>query len=313
MKKAILIVLLTLIASMAVAQDRVKVQSANGTIINPAKEDGNLSTILGNQTDGDQKTQVTSMPTTTVQGTVSVSEVTTMPTVTVVTSGTTTISAASLPLPTGAATELTLADILAGQTDGSQVVIGNKTPSDTFANPSDATCSHALISLWNSGTSQWQRALSVGVSGSGHSVLTSGVLPVKAYLYATNGTTYDQLKTDTTYGLDVDVTRTATSFGKTITYVPVSQGTAGTTQLAAAVAGNKHKIVGAALSLDVNGTFLFTDGTVATGAMPLLASTPLVLPATILPYIETAAVNRAISITTTGGKAFGWVAILTEP
>ena len=39
----------------------------------------------------------------------------------------------------------------------------------------------------------------------------------------------------------------ATSFGKTITFVSVAQGAAGTTALAAASVGNNHKLVGAIL------------------------------------------------------------------
>lgn len=135
---------------------------------------------------------------------------------------------------------------------------------------------------------------------------------VRAFLNFFNGTTFDRARGDITNGLDVDVTRQATSFGKTITYAQVSQAGAGTTQLAAASVSSKHKIVGAMLMLDAAGTIQFSDGTITSGAMPILASTPFILPTNLLPFWETGAVNRAISIVTTGGKAFGTVAILTE-
>ena len=105
-----------------------------------------------------------------------------------------------------------------------------------------------------------------------------------------------------------------TSFGKTITYVPVAQGAAGTTALAGASVGNKHKLVGACLVADAAGTVSFTDGTVTLcGAMPLAANAGFVLPAAILPYTETAATNRPLNLVTVTAKVSGMVAILTEP
>jgi hypothetical protein len=74
----------------------------------------------------------------------------------------------------------------------------------------------------------------------------------------------------------------------------------------------KNKLMGGVISLDANGTIAFTDGTVSTGAIPVLASQPLNIARDLIPFWETAAVNRALSITTTGGKAFGTVSILVE-
>jgi hypothetical protein len=106
----------------------------------------------------------------------------------------------------------------------------------------------------------------------------------------------------------------ATAFGKTITYVPVNQGAAGTTQLAAASASNKHKVVAVLLTLSVEGTLKFTDTSGdLTGAMNLAAMGGFVAGGGLVPITETAAVNRAISIVTTGGAARGVVALLTEP
>lgn len=101
--------------------------------------------------------------------------------------------------------------------------------------------------------------------------------------------------------------------GKTITYVSVAQGAAGTTVLAAADAAKKHKVVSAVIILDVAGSVKFTDSSGdLTGAMPVAANGGFVLSNTINPYTETGAINRALNLVTVTGKAFGVVGILTE-
>lgn len=103
-----------------------------------------------------------------------------------------------------------------------------------------------------------------------------------------------------------------TAYGKTLTYVPVAQGAAGTTVLAAANGSAKHKIISCVLTLSAAGTLKFLDGVGdLTGAMDIAASGGFVLPASLLPYQQTAT-NSALSITTTGGAAKGVVTILTE-
>lgn len=105
----------------------------------------------------------------------------------------------------------------------------------------------------------------------------------------------------------------STYYGKTITYVAIAQGGAGTTELAAAVGGSKHKVVGCAMTLSAAGSIKFTDGTAdLSGAMDIGASGGFVLPTGILPFTETAAVNRPLNLVTTGGAAKGFIAILTE-
>jgi hypothetical protein len=105
----------------------------------------------------------------------------------------------------------------------------------------------------------------------------------------------------------------ATSAGKTITYVSVAQGGAGTTELAAASVGNFHKILGCVLTLSAAGTAKFTDGVAdLTGAMDVAASGGFVLPTSIIPYQTTGATNRALNLVTVTGLAKGVVAILTE-
>mgnify|MGYP001605589692 CR=1 FL=1 len=106
----------------------------------------------------------------------------------------------------------------------------------------------------------------------------------------------------------------ATSAGKTITYVPVNQSGAGTTTLAAASVGNKHKVVSAVLLMSLLGTLKFSDGVGdVTGPMDVAATAGFVLGGSSFPYLETAATNRALNLVTTLGAARGVVAILTEP
>lgn len=105
----------------------------------------------------------------------------------------------------------------------------------------------------------------------------------------------------------------ATYFGKTLTYVSVAQGAAGATQLAAASGAAKHKVLGCCLVMDAAGTLKFNDSSGdLTGAMAIAANGGFVLPTSMLPYCETGAVNRSISITTATGKAAGVVVLLTE-
>ena len=106
----------------------------------------------------------------------------------------------------------------------------------------------------------------------------------------------------------------ATYAGKTLTYVSVNQGVAGTTTLAAASVGNKHKVLGVILTMSLLGTLKFNDGVAdLTGPMDIAATGGLVSPTSLVPYVETGATNRALDLVTTLGAARGVVVILTEP
>lgn len=106
----------------------------------------------------------------------------------------------------------------------------------------------------------------------------------------------------------------ATNNGKTINSFVLAQGGAGTTQIAAASSSNKHKILGAVLTMDAAGTIQFTDGAGnLTGAMPVDANGGFVIPASIVAMIETSTTNTTLSIVTTGGAAKGVIRYLTEP
>jgi hypothetical protein len=101
--------------------------------------------------------------------------------------------------------------------------------------------------------------------------------------------------------------------GKTLTYVPVAQSEAGTTELAAADLTKKHKMLGCVLTMSVDGTLKFIDSSGdRTGAMDIAAKGGFVLPTGSMPMLETGAVNRSLSLVTTGGAAKGVVVLLTE-
>ena len=97
------------------------------------------------------------------------------------------------------------------------------------------------------------------------------------------------------------------------TYVPVAQGAAGTTELAAAVEGKYHKVMAAILSIDATGTLKFVDDAGdLTGAMPVSTTGGFVAPSAGHPYTRTTTTNSSLSLTSVTGKVFGVVAILTS-
>lgn len=171
---------------------------------------------------------------------------------------------------------------------------------------------HVTTDLYAWTGSTWGGLYGATANTDGNSATTILGLWANNRLYGYNGTSWDRLRSSTSFGLQVDTTRQATYYGKTITYFNVSQGAAGTTVLATADATKKNKLMGFTIALDANGTIQFTDGTVSTGAIPVLASQPLNVSCNMIPFWETAAVNRALSLTTVGGKAFGVAQILVE-
>lgn len=105
--------------------------------------------------------------------------------------------------------------------------------------------------------------------------------------------------------------------GKTILWAVVDQSAAGTLIIAAASAGNRHKIVGMLLGLTAIGSLKFTSGpgagTNLTGPIPMAANGGFVWQLyPEAPMVQTA-VNEALSLVTTGGAARGVVAYVTEP
>jgi hypothetical protein len=101
--------------------------------------------------------------------------------------------------------------------------------------------------------------------------------------------------------------------GKTITYVPVNQSVAGATVLAVADATKKHKVLGVILTMSLAGTLKFSDGVAdLLGPCDIASAGGFVAPTSLLPYTETGAINRALTLTTTLGAARGVVIVLTE-
>lgn len=163
-----------------------------------------------------------------------------------------------------------------------------------------------------------------GLDASG--VIVMGVLPLDVNLniqdFSVDGAIYGRVAStdDTTTNAKfikcdssgVISANPTTGNGKTLTYVPVNQGAAGTTVLAAALASNKHKIVGCSLTMSAAGSLKFLDGSGdLTGPMDIGATGGFVWPTSVIPYQQTAT-NSALSITTTTGAAKGVVIILTE-
>ena len=100
---------------------------------------------------------------------------------------------------------------------------------------------------------------------------------------------------------------------KTINRFVLDQGAAGTTVIAAASPGNKHKVVGVCFSMASAGTAQFTGAANLTGTMTLAKDDPLVLTFNpTFPWLETG-VNSALSIVTASGTAAGVILYLTEP
>jgi hypothetical protein len=101
--------------------------------------------------------------------------------------------------------------------------------------------------------------------------------------------------------------------GRTVTYVSVAQGAAGTTVLAVAEPDKKHKLLGGLLVMSATGTLKFTSGsTELSGPMDIVTNGGFTAPPSNFPYTETLYVNQALNLVTTVGKANGFVVILTE-
>lgn len=214
------------------------------------------------------------------------------------------ISAAALPLPTGAAT----ATLQGGGLPSALGVGGGlKVDGSGTALPASITSLDQYVPIDLDTGGGLLNALPVTLR------TTSGAGGPTEF-----GKAADPLRTDPTGTTTQPVSGTvtanpATAAGKTLTYVSVAQGAAGTTELATASVGNKHKIVGAVLTMSAAGTLKFTDGVGdLTGAMDIAASGGFVLPTSILPYQQTAATNRALNLVTTLGAARGVVIIVTE-
>lgn len=103
-----------------------------------------------------------------------------------------------------------------------------------------------------------------------------------------------------------------TAYNKLFTFGSIAQSAAGTTTIASAVAGSKHRLMGAFLTLSSSGTVMFSDSLKnLTGAMSVAQQGGFVLPTSLIPYCETGS-NANLNIITTTGSAAGAFTIITE-
>lgn len=92
----------------------------------------------------------------------------------------------------------------------------------------------------------------------------------------------------------------------------LAQQKAGTTRIAEASPGEKHKVIGAVFSMNSAGHFWFTGPTALTGKIFVLKSSHLVIPINLeIPWLETD-YDGALSIVTASGVVSGVVLYVTE-
>lgn len=240
------------------------------------------------------------------------------------------ISASSLPLPTGASTEATLATRL------TESDFDTKTGSLTEVAPATDTASSGIngrlqriaqriTSLITALGTPFQAGGSIGntafgstqsgtwtvqpgntanttawkVDGSAVTQPVSGIVTANATLAA-----------ETTKV--IGTTNLATGGGRTLLFGAIAQGAAGTTSLVGAQVGLKIKVVSYTFTLSATGTAQFTGPTVTTGAMDIATNGGVVMVGQVSSHLLETAVNTALSIVTTGGAAKGHFSYFLE-
>jgi hypothetical protein len=104
-----------------------------------------------------------------------------------------------------------------------------------------------------------------------------------------------------------------TGQGKTLLFASIAQGGAGTTQLVAADATKKIKVVSYVFVMSLSGTVKFIDSAGdLTGAMPILTSGGVSAPGQTSSHWFESGVNKSLSIVTTTGAATGHIAYFLE-
>lgn len=186
------------------------------------------------------------------------------------------VSAASLPLPAGAATEATLATRLA-----------------------DATFTGRINTL---GQKAMAASTPVVIASDQSSVQVSGPL-TDAQLRAT----------------PVPVSGTVTAnpalgFGKTLQFATIAQGAAGTTELVAAVGGQRIKVVSYVFVMSLAGTAKFRSGasTDMSGAMDIAINGGVSSVSNVATPLMQTVSGEALNIVTTTGAARGHISFFTE-
>ena len=103
-----------------------------------------------------------------------------------------------------------------------------------------------------------------------------------------------------------------TGQGRTLLFAAISQGVAGTTQLVAADATKKIKVVSYVFTLSLAGTVKFTGTADLTGAMTFAANGGASAMAAPSAHFFESAVNAALSIVSTIGAANGHISYFLE-
>ena len=172
--------------------------------------------------------------------------------VTIASDNTVAVSASSLPLPTGAATETTLALLTVAQnsttggqsgplmmgavttnaptylnnrtqpfsldTSGGMRVAGYNTPATAQANPTNAVPTQAFLMVWNGTT--WDRLLSEGISADADNAPSAGTVSAESYNMAFNGTTWDRVRSSGDNGTNPSLGKQAVLIGTVATSAP---------------------------------------------------------------------------------------------
>jgi hypothetical protein len=140
---------------------------------------------------------------------------------------------------------------------GSLLLGGGVTPTDTYANPTDALPSVAFNMGWN-GTS-WDRITSDGINTDATVQYTSGTLHVRSFPQLFNGTTWDRQRGTIANGLLVDVSRIISG---------VSVYTTGTLQTTGSVGITNQVVITTTGSLPVSvGNFPTSYSITSTGSL----------------------------------------------
>lgn len=109
--------------------------------------------------------------------------------------------------------------------------------SDNMGNPTTPLVGACVMGL-NASSGDYERVRTSGVAADGSAAHAFGCLDVQSHNYVSNGTTWDRMRGDATFGVDVDVTRSALPTGASTLAEQQSQ----TTQL--------NKVVGKYVDFD---------------------------------------------------------------
>lgn len=222
------------------------------------------------------------------------------------------ISAAALPLPTGAATEATLGTRLAEATftgrintqgqktmaGSTPVVLASDHTAIVIAEPVTVDAVDLDIRNLVAATDKIDVGLWLGSAAPtvGQKAMASSIPVVLAS---------DQSAVSANPAL---------GFGKTLQFAVINQGAAGTTEIVAAVGGQRIKLVSYAFTLSILGTAKWRSGaaTDMSGPMDIAATGGVAIAGDVANPLAQTVVGEALNIVTTLGAARGHISYFTE-